>query len=215
MSDKANIGVIGSGYWGPNLIRNFVELPGAHVRAVADLEPDRLSAICVRFPQIPLTTQNYRDLFELDLDAVVIATPPDTHHAIARECLENNLHVLVEKPVTLNSADAYDLKNLAEERGLVLMVGHTFEYVDAVRVSLGLYQTKANVLWDLAPHDISILRYILGAEPITVCARGNGFVHAGGWTHARRANSRSWVARRWSSMTMCRRWRRSRSTTSG
>lgn len=200
MSDKANIGVIGSGYWGPNLIRNFVELPGAHVRAVADLEPDRLSAICVRFPQIPLTTQNYRDLFELDLDAVVIATPPDTHHAIARECLENNLHVLVEKPVTLNSADAYDLKNLAEERGLVLMVGHTFEYnpavrflkelidsgelgeiyyVDAVRVSLGLYQTKANVLWDLAPHDISILRYILGAEPVAVHARGNSFVHEG------------------------------------
>jgi predicted dehydrogenase len=200
MSEKANIGVIGSGYWGPNLIRNFVELPGAHVKAVADLDQDRLNAICERFPQVPLTTQDYRELFKLDLDAVVIATPPDTHHAITRECLENDLHVLVEKPITLNSPDAYDLKNLAEERGLVLMVGHTFEYnpavrflkelidsgelgeiyyVDAVRVSLGLYQTKANVLWDLAPHDISILRYILGAEPETVHARGHGFVHEG------------------------------------
>ena len=200
MSEKANIGVIGSGYWGPNLIRNFVELPGTHVKAVADLDQDRLDVICERFPQIPLTTQDYRELFKLDLDAVVIATPPFSHHAIARECLEQDLHVLVEKPITLNSSDAYDLKKLAEERGLVLMVGHTFEYnpavrylkglidsgelgeiyyIDAVRVSLGLFQTKANVLWDLAPHDISILRYILGAEPVTVCARGNGFVHNG------------------------------------
>ena len=200
MTEKAKIAIIGSGYWGPNLIRNFVELPGSNVVIVADLDQERLDAIHERFPQIPLTTQDYRELFELDLDAVVIATPPYTHHAIARDCLENDLHVLVEKPITLNSADAYDLKKLAEQRDLVLMVGHTFEYnpavrylkglidsgelgeiyyVDAVRVSLGLYQTQANVLWDLAPHDISILRYILGAEPVTVCARGNSFVHEG------------------------------------
>ncbi|UCG24062.1 MAG: Gfo/Idh/MocA family oxidoreductase, partial [Chloroflexota bacterium] len=128
MTEKAKIGIIGSGYWGPNLIRNFVELPGSTVVIVADLDQERLDAISERFPQIPLTTQDYRELFKLDLDAVVIATPPFSHHAIARECLENGLHVLVEKPITLNSSDAYDLKKLAEERGLVLMVGHTFEY---------------------------------------------------------------------------------------
>ncbi len=200
MNKTLRIGVIGSGYWGPNLIRNFVELPGSLVVAVADLDQDRLDNICSRFPQVGHTTRDYRELFGLELDAVIIATPPITHHDIARECLENGLHVLVEKPMTLNSADAYDLKNLAEERGLVLMVGHTFEYnpavralkeiidsgelgeiyyIDAVRVSLGLYQTKANVLWDLAPHDISILRYLLDAEPETVCARGESFVHEG------------------------------------
>jgi predicted dehydrogenase len=200
MATKKRIAVIGSGYWGPNLIRNFIELPEAEVVAVADLDRDRLDSICQRFPQVGLTTQNYRDLFALNLDAVVIATPPFTHHAIARECLEHGLHLLIEKPITLNSADAYDLKKLAERQGKVLMVGHTFEYnpavrllkeliesgelgeihyIDAVRVSLGLYQTKANVLWDLAPHDISILRYILGAEPLTVCSQGTCCVHDG------------------------------------
>jgi len=200
MAKKLRIAVIGSGYWGPNLIRNFVELPGAEVVAVADLDQDRLDAVCQRFPQVGLTTQDYRDLFALNLDGVVIATPPFTHHAIARECLEQGLNLLIEKPVTLNSQDAYDLKALAERQGKVLMVGHTFEYnpavralkqlidsgelgeiyyVDAVRVSLGLYQTKANVLWDLAPHDISILRYILGADPVNVCALGSTCVHEG------------------------------------
>jgi predicted dehydrogenase len=200
MAQKTRIGVIGSGYWGPNLIRNFIELPEAAVVAVADLDQAQLDDIHQRFPQVHITTQEYRDLFELDLDGVVIATPPFTHHAIARECLEHGLHTLIEKPITLNSADASDLQQLAAQRGLVLMVGHTFEYnpavrylkelidsgqlgeihyIDAVRVSLGLYQTRANVLWDLAPHDISILRYIMGAEPVTVCAQGTCCVHEG------------------------------------
>ncbi|MFN2222135.1 MAG: Gfo/Idh/MocA family oxidoreductase [Chloroflexota bacterium] len=200
MARRTRIGVIGSGYWGPNLIRNFIELPESHVVAVADLDQERLDGIRQRFPQVDTTTQNYRDLFEMNLDGVVIATPPFTHHAIARECLEHGLHTLIEKPITLNSVDAYDLKQLADQRGLALMVGHTFEYnpavrflkelidsgelgeihyVDAVRVSLGLYQTRANVLWDLAPHDISILRYILDAEPVTVCAQGTCCVYEG------------------------------------
>lgn len=200
MARKIRIAVIGSGYWGPNLIRNFVELPESHVVAVADLDQERLSAISQRFPQVETTTQNYRDLFDMNLDGVVIATPPFTHHAIARDCMEHGLHVLIEKPITLTSVDAFDLKQFAEERGLVLMVGHTFEYnpavralkeiidsgelgqvhyIDMIRVSLGLYQTKANVLWDLAPHDISILRYILGAEPVTVCAQGTCCVYEG------------------------------------
>lgn len=200
MAHRTRIAVIGSGYWGPNLIRNFVELPESDIVAVADLDQERLDGISQRFPQVEFTTRDYRDLFDLNLDGVVIATPPVTHHAIGRECLEHGLHVLIEKPITLNSADAFDLKQLADQRGLVLMVGHTFEYnpavralkeliecgelgeihyIDAVRVSLGLYQTRANVLWDLAPHDISILRYILGAEPVTVCSLGTCCVHEG------------------------------------
>ncbi len=194
------IGAIGCGYWGPNLIRNFIEIPGAQVIAISDLQQESLNRITQRFPQIELSTRNYRDLFELDLDAVVIATPPATHYAIARECLEHGLHVLVEKPITLNSEDAAGLIDVAARHNRVLMVGHTFEYntavrairemihngelgdiyyIDAIRASLGLFQVKANVVWDLAPHDVSILRYLLGADPISVSTHGSSCVQEG------------------------------------
>ncbi len=186
------IGIIGCGYWGPNLIRNFVEIPNSDVVAVADLDEDRLSFIQSRFPQIKLT-RDYHDLLLMGLDAIAIATPPTTHFHIAKKCLENNFHVLVEKPMTLNSKDAIDLINLAEERNLTLMVGHTFEYnsavhalkeiiqsgelgkiyyIDSARLNLGLFQRDLNVLWDLAPHDISILLYLLEKEPISISASG-------------------------------------------
>ncbi len=194
------IGAIGCGYWGPNLIRNFIEIPEADLVAVADLNQDRLTHMKSRFPQIQVTTENYKELFDLELDGVVIATPPDTHAPIAIECMQNGLHVLIEKPITLNSKDAMSLHTLAQQKGLVLMVGHTFEYnpavrylkqmidsgelgdvyyVDAVRASLGLFQTKANVLWDLAPHDISILRYLLDADPTSVSVHGATCVQEG------------------------------------
>lgn len=190
--ENLKVGAIGSGYWGPNLIRNFVELPGSDVVAVADFDQDRLASVKSRYPNVETTTR-YQDFFEMDIDAVVVATPPETHYAIARDCLEHGKHVLVEKPLTLNSRDARELVDLANSRGLTLMVGHTFEYnaavreikrmvdsgelgeiyyVDAVRVNLGLFQTNSNVLWDLAPHDVSILRYILGMDPIAVRASG-------------------------------------------
>jgi len=190
--DAHRIGVIGCGYWGPNLIRNFVELPNAELVAVADLDEDRLFHITSRYPQIQIT-QEYHDLFNLNLDAIVVATPPATHFSIAHDCLENNLHVLVEKPMTINSFDALKLIQVSEERDLVLMVGHTFEYnsavhalkriidsgeigkilyIDSARLNLGLFQAHSNVLWDLAPHDISILLYLLEQEPISVCAQG-------------------------------------------
>ena len=173
------IGAIGCGYWGPNLIRNFIEIPGAQVIAISDLQPDPLTRIMQRFPQIEHSTRDYQDLFGMNLDAVVIATPPATHYAIARDCMEHGLHVLVEKPLTLDSEDARSLIQVAEDNNCVLMVGHTFEYnsavraikqmiqsgelgdiyyIDAIRASLGLFQTKANVVWDLVPHDSSILR---------------------------------------------------------
>ncbi len=194
------LGAIGCGYWGPNLIRNFVELPNAELVAIADLDQDRLNHLKTRFPQIQNTTQNYKDLFAMNLDAVVIATPPDTHFPIAADCIQHNLHVLVEKPVTLNSKDAAELIELAGKHERVFMVGHTFEYnpavraikqmidndelgdvyyIDAVRASLGLFQTKANVLWDLAPHDISILRYLLGTDPVNVSVHAATCVQEG------------------------------------
>ena len=194
------IGAIGCGYWGPNLIRNFVEIPGAQIIVVSDLQVEPMNRMMQRFPQIERSTRDYRDMFEMDLDAVVIATPPATHYNIARDCLEHGLHVLVEKPITLNSEDAIDLIRVAEANDRILMVGHTFEYnpavrslkqmivngelgdiyyIDAIRASLGLFQTKANVVWDLAPHDISILRYLLDADPISVNTHGSSCVQEG------------------------------------
>ncbi len=197
--DQLQVGVIGHGYWGPNLLRNFVELPSSNVAAVADFSEERLASVRNRYPSIQTTT-DYHDFFTMNIDAVVVATPPETHFAIARDCLEHGKHVLVEKPLTLNSRDARELVDLANSRGLTLMVGHTFEYnaavreikrmvesgelgeiyyVDAVRVNLGLFQTNSNVLWDLAPHDVSILRYILGMDPISVRASGTDSIMKG------------------------------------
>jgi predicted dehydrogenase len=197
---KVKVGAIGYGYWGPNLIRNFVELPHTQVCAVADLDRSRLHHVQSRYPHIGCFTTDYRDLFELGLDAVVVATPPHTHHRIVRDCLQNGLHVLVEKPLTLSSEDALDLIQVAKAQGRILMVGHTFEYnpavqalkgmidsgelgdiqyIDAVRVSLGLFNAHLNVIWDLAPHDISILLYLLGATPEAVAAQGTSCLQNG------------------------------------
>ncbi|RPJ50267.1 MAG: gfo/Idh/MocA family oxidoreductase, partial [Chloroflexi bacterium] len=146
------------------------------------------------------TTKNYPDLFDMDLDAVVIATPPATHYAIAKDCLEHGLHVLVEKPITLRSADAEDLIRTADNQQRWLMVGHTFlfnsavetlkkmiesgelgqiYYIDAARLNLGLFQRDSNVVWDLAPHDIAILLYLLGNDPISVIAHGQSSIMDG------------------------------------
>lgn len=186
------LGVIGCGYWGPNLIRNFMELPDSDVVIISDLDESRLTSVKNRYPSLEVTT-DYRDLFARGLDAVVVATPPPTHFPIAMDCLANGLHTLVEKPLTLKSQDAEHLIERAGQKDLTLMVGHTFEYnpavrelkqiidsgtlgeiycVDTVRVNLGLFQKDLNVIWDLAPHDISILRYILGADPVKVNACG-------------------------------------------
>lgn len=197
--EKIKLGVIGCGYWGPNLIRNFAEIPESELVAVADLREDRLGHIRSRYPAVQ-TTRDYQDLLDMGLEAVVVATPPATHFQIARDCLQHGLHTLVEKPLTLNSRDGHALVDLAEARDLRLMVGHTFEYnpavralkeiiesgdlgrvyyVDSVRASLGLFQADLNVVWDLAPHDLSILRYILGADPICVRAQGAASVFQG------------------------------------
>ncbi len=197
--DRLRVGIIGCGYWGPNLIRNFADLPNSEVVMVADLKKDRLAKIKASYPQI-MVTENYCDLFEQKLDAVVVATPPVSHYAITKECMQHGLHALVEKPLTLSSADAEELVELAESKDLVLMVGHTFEYnaavhalkdlmdrgelgqiyyLDSARLNLGLFSNQLNVIWDLAPHDISILLYLLGKLPEGVSAHGTECVFKG------------------------------------
>ncbi len=186
------VGVIGFGYWGPNLARNFFDLPSAELVAIADLKEDRLQRARSFYPEVRTTT-NYMDLFNMDLDAVVVSVPPALHYPIAKHCLENGLHVLIEKPMTQSSEHAEELIRKAESKELVLMVGHTFVYnsavvalkkfidsgelgdiyyIDTARLNLGLFQRDSNVLWDLAPHDISILLFLLGQDPVSISAYG-------------------------------------------
>lgn len=197
--DRVNIGVIGCGYWGPNLIRNLAEVNESNLMVVADLKADRRAYIQRRYPAVQVTS-DYTDLFSMPLDAVVVATPPATHFRVARDCLQHGLHVMVEKPLTLTSRDSIELIELARCQDRTLMVGHTFvynpavqalkdlitsgelgqvHYIDAVRVNLGLFQPGLDVVWDLAPHDISILLYLLDAEPIVVSAHGADCIFRG------------------------------------
>lgn len=199
IDSETRVGVIGCGYWGPNLIRNFVETPKSRVVAVADFSDERLTRIHTTYPQIQCV-YDYHEFYDMGLDAIIIATPPVTHYEIAKDVLNHNLHVFVEKPITLQSEQACELIDLAKEKNLVLMVGHAFEfnvgvqklktmidegelgkihYIDSARLNLGLYQQGTNVLWDLAPHDISILCYILGKEPISVIAQGTSCISKG------------------------------------
>jgi predicted dehydrogenase len=197
--NQVRVGAIGCGYWGPNLIRNFMELPTSKLVAIADKKPERLQQAKTWYPGLKVTA-NYEDLFKMNLDAVVIATPPATHFEIARQCLLNGLNVLVEKPLTLDSRHSEELIHIAEMNDRILMVGHTFEYnpavlmlkqiidrgeigdvyyVDMVRANLGLFQRRLNVLWDLAPHDLSIILHLLGEMPTSISAHGGDCVLRG------------------------------------
>jgi predicted dehydrogenase len=193
-----NIGVIGYGYWGPNLVRNFAEGTDTKVIAVADLNSDRLQLVARRYPGVR-AVRDYRDLLsDPHIDAVAISTPVSTHFRLAMEALQAGKHVLVEKPMTVDSDEALRLIDEADRRKLVLMVDHTFVYTGAVRkmreliskgslgeiyyydstrVNLGLFQHDVNVIWDLAVHDLSIMDYILPEEPVEVSATGIAHVN--------------------------------------
>lgn len=198
-STRVKVGMIGFGYWGPKLTRNLAEMPDAELAWVADLDEERLARVRRQYPAVR-TTPNYRDMLESDVDAVVIATPVRTHFRLAAESLAAGKHVMVEKPLTATSAEGEELVREAEARGVVLMVGHTFVYnvavrrlreiiasgelgriyyIDAARLNLGLFRSDVNVLWDLAPHDLSILLYVLGRDPLAVSARGSANVTPG------------------------------------
>jgi len=191
------VAVIGAGYWGPNLVRNLNEAPGAVPVAVADLSAERLETIHKRFPAVR-TTKDYRELFaDPEIDAVCIATPVGTHRRLAEEAFASGKHVFVEKPMAGTIAEAEAIIRAGERAGKVLMVGHTFVYnpavvsvrerivrgdlgkiyyVDSQRVNLGLHQFDINVLWDLGPHDVSITLYWLDEEPDWIQAVGACYV---------------------------------------
>lgn len=197
MTAPTRIGLIGYGYWGPNLARNFHALANAHLVAVADADARRLDE-----PARLYNARTYADWRELiadpTLDAVAISTPARTHFEIARAALERGKHVLVEKPLAMTSAEARELIALAQKNKGVLMAGHTFEYNPVVwkirelveshaigdiyyiysnRVNLGRVQQDINALWSFAPHDISILLYVLGAMPLELSARGGMYLN--------------------------------------
>ncbi|HEY4035219.1 MAG TPA: Gfo/Idh/MocA family oxidoreductase [Ktedonobacteraceae bacterium] len=178
-------GIIGWGYWGPKIARNLDSIPHTSVTMVADLDEGRLASISMHQPGIRTTT-NVEDVFTSDVDGVVIAAPVRTHFNLAKKALLHGKHVLVEKPLTTSVQEAEELIALAKRLNLVLMVGHTFEYSPAVnelrklvqsgdlgkvycveteRVNLGLFRSDTNVIWDLAPHDVSILLYLFGKTP--------------------------------------------------
>lgn len=182
---ELRFGVIGWGYWGPKIARNLDTLPNGMVAMVADMDTSCLESLSINQPWIQTTT-HVEDVFRSDVDGVIIATPVRTHYRLAKEALLHGKHVLVEKPLTANVAEAEELVLLAQEQRRILMVGHTFEYspavnelrklvqsgdlgriycIEAERVNLGLFRNDINVIWDLAPHDISILLYILGQKP--------------------------------------------------
>lgn len=191
------IGVIGYGYWGPNLVRNFSSTPGAKVVAVADLREASRQLVARTYPAISVHADASELLARRDIDAVIIATPVSSHHKLAAAALAAGKHVLVEKPLSGSSEEALDLIARAERARRILMVDHTFLftgavqaiagcvgrgdlgkvcYIDSTRVNLGLFQPDVNCLWDLAPHDLSIIDHLIDDEVVTVEASGYGHV---------------------------------------
>ncbi len=187
------VGVIGYGYWGPNLVRNFMSCPGSSVVAVSDVDEDRLLPLRKVYPTLNTSNDSARLIEDPSIDAIVIATPVSSHFDLALAALKAGKHVLVEKPLASDSQLASQLINQAVARGVVLMVDHTFVYTDAVRkmrelitsgelgeiyyydavrVNLGLFQHDVNVIWDLAIHDLSIMDYVLPTKPIAISATG-------------------------------------------
>jgi predicted dehydrogenase len=200
--EPVRIGVLGCGYWGPNHIRNLSSLKqaGAEMTVAADRDPARRRHIADLYPWVGLVEEAEAVIEDPAIDAVVIATPVSTHFPLARKALLAGKHVLVEKPFVTEVEQADELVTLAAARQRVLMVGHTFEYTAAVnrvrdlvaagevgdvlyvrslRVNLGLFQKDINVLWDLAPHDVSILAYVLQKSPVAVSAVGSAHVTQG------------------------------------
>lgn len=197
MNKQVKIGVVGCGYWGPNLIRNFRSLPDCRLKLMCDVDEGRLKHLRSLYPEAEAHTNFSHMLNGAGLDAVVIATGVKWHYSMAKSSLLAGKHTFVEKPMASSSAECEELIELAQKRGVVLMVGHTFLYSPAVRkiksivdsgdigeiryicarrLNLGLFQKDINAAWDLAPHDISIILHILGEMPLTVNCRGSAHI---------------------------------------
>ena len=190
------IAQIGCGYWGPNLLRNFIRLSNVEISCVAEMSKERRNYLEKKYPNLYVVS-DYNQIFSNPTDAVVIATPAESHYQLAKEILSNGKHCLVEKPLALKESEAKELIELAKEKDRVLMVGHTFlfnaavrrlkeevkkgtlgrmYYVYSQRLNLGRVRTDVNAMWNLAPHDISILLYVLNENPVWISAYGERYI---------------------------------------
>ena len=192
-SDQVKVGVIGNGYWGPNVVRNLDQLDGSRVVAICDKSPASLKRVAKAHPHIRVISDSEELISSPEIDAVAVVTPVWTHYELAKAALDNGKHVFVEKPFTSNSRQAEELINLAARKNLKIMVDHTFlftgavkkiaqlledgtlgriYYYDSMRVNLGLFQHDINVVWDLAPHDLSIIDHLIKETPEAISATG-------------------------------------------
>lgn len=190
-----NIGLIGYGYWGPNLARNFNTNPDLNLAAICDFSEERLETARRMYPQLPVLADEKALFTDDSLDAIAISTPVSTHYKLAKSALSAGKHVWLEKPMTETVAQAEELISLAKDKGLVLLIDHTFVYTGAVRkikelvdngdlgdliyydstrINLGLFQQDVDVIWDLAPHDLSIMQFLMPRKKLAVSATGSG-----------------------------------------
>jgi predicted dehydrogenase len=193
-----NFGVIGYGYWGPNVVRNLASLEGSSVIAIAEVNPAARMRAQKAYPGVLVTSDTASVIKSTEIDAVAVVTPVWTHYELVKSALENGKHVFVEKPFTSNAAHGEELINLARQKNLTIMVDHTFlftgavkkisqlidegtlgnlYYYDSTRVNLGLFQHDINVLWDLAPHDLSVMDYLIKASPEAIVATGESHLN--------------------------------------
>ena len=193
-----DFGVIGYGYWGPNVVRNLVNLDGSQVKAIAEINPAAQARARKAYPAVRVTASSQEVITATDIDVVAIVSPVWTHYELTKAALQNGKHVFVEKPFTSTAAQGEELVNLAQQKNLKIMVDHTFlftgavrrigqlidegalgnlYYYDSTRVNLGLFQHDVNVLWDLAPHDLSIMDHLIKASPEAVVATGQGHLN--------------------------------------
>jgi predicted dehydrogenase len=200
MQDILNVGVVGCGYWGPNLIRNFRSLPGCNLKLICDTKVERLKHLTSLYPGVEADSCFETLLNGAGLDAIAIATPVHLHHGLAKACLRAGKHTFIEKPMASSSQECAELVDLADRHHMTLMVGHTFlyspavrkikeiiasgeigeiRYISARRLNLGLFQKDINVVWDLAPHDISIILELMGELPSAVNCQGRATVTSG------------------------------------
>ena len=200
MTKSINVGVVGCGYWGPNLIRNFRALPNCRLKTMCDISEDRLKHLKGLYAEVEGTTKFEDLLNDPELDAIAVATAVRFHFPMAKASLLAGKHTFIEKPMAASTAECQELVELAQKKGLILMVGHTFlyspavrkikeivdngdigdiRYISARRLNLGLFQKDINVAWDLAPHDISIILYIMGEMPQTVNCQGTAHITPG------------------------------------
>jgi predicted dehydrogenase len=196
---KLNVGVVGCGYWGPNLVRNFNSLSNCSVKFICDKKEDRLEHLVQLYPGVKANTEFDRLVKDRTVEAIAIATPVWTHYDLAKQALEAGKHTFIEKPMASGTEQCRELVELASANNLTLMVGHTFIYsapvrkikeivdsgdigkllyISSQRLNLGLFQKDINVAWDLAPHDISIILYVMGAQPTSVNCQGKAHLNS-------------------------------------